>query len=70
MIMYQCRLEQGNQVQIGWIAEKGAKVGARVELGPGTKDFWTVTKVSTPGMDASRLHDKQARDRNSLASVR
>lgn len=49
-----------------WIEERGAKVGASVELvGDG---FWTVTAVYNH-MTGEALRDKQQKDRGSLPST-
>lgn len=53
----------------GWIAERGAKLHAEVELLTGDGEFWTVVDVYTPGMELSDLQAKQARDRGSLPSL-
>lgn len=53
----------------GWIAERGAKLHAEVELLTGDGEFWTVVEVYTPGMELAALQAKQARDRGSLPSL-
>ena len=47
-MMVQCKLSKGNRVDIGWIEERGAKVGAIVErkYGEGERDpDWKVEEV-------------------------
>jgi hypothetical protein len=39
---YQCRLRRGESETIGWIAERGAKVGASVELETADGERWNV----------------------------
>lgn len=68
-MFFQCRMRHGADETIGWIEERGAKVGASVELLTGDGKFWDVTHVYTPGLEASALRDKQARDRNALPSL-
>lgn len=68
-MFFQCRMRQDTAETVGWIEERGAKVGASVELLTGDGKFWTVTHVYTPGLEASALRDKQARDRNALPSI-
>ena len=68
MRYFQCRLSQGTRRTIGWIEERGAKLGASVEL-PDLGGFWHVTKVSAFGIEAKALREKQSRDRNCLPSL-
>ena len=68
-MFYQCKMRRGDAETVGWIEERGAKVGRSVELLTGDGMFWTVTEVSKIGLDEKALRDKQARDRNSLPSL-
>lgn len=66
---YQCLLRQGDTRTVGWIEERGAKVGARVEL----KDhdgLWHVLAVYQPPRDVGWLREKQRKDRRGLRSVK
>ena len=40
----QCDMQQGNRVLRGWIPERGAREGARVEI-KGYDGVWDVTRV-------------------------
>jgi hypothetical protein len=74
---FQCRLrlsdlsrlphDQGKMTeQVLWIEERGAKVGACIELvGDG---YWNVIEVYGQ-MDGVALREKQQRDRGSLPSI-
>ena len=61
MMMYQCKLEQGNVNSVGYIEERGAKIGASVEI-PELGGFWKVTEVGN-AIEKSKLQDKQVADR-------
>ena len=66
---YQCRLRRAESETIGWIEERGAKVGASVELKTADGERWDVVEVFTPGLDAAKLREKQQNDRNALPSI-
>ena len=66
---FQCKLLQGSCETIGWIEQRGAKVGAFVELpdeGPG---LWKVLMVYPFALTEKMLKQKQANDRNALPSL-
>jgi len=70
MKYHQCRMKEvnGSRETIGWIEDRGAKVGAHVEL----KDFdafFEVLSVSDIAINADDLRQKQANDRNCFASI-
>jgi hypothetical protein len=67
-IYHQCKLKLGDTYTVGWIEERGARKGARVEL-KSDGQFWEVVEVYNPGMDADKLREKQANDRNALPSI-
>lgn len=68
MKFYQCNLSRGTERMTCWIAERGAKETAKVEIiGAG---FWNVDKVYVPGVEASELHEKQKRNRDCLSSIK
>ena len=54
-----------------WIEERGAKVGASVELKnfDDARKFWKVEEVFEPALDEATIKKKQALDRNSLSSI-
>ena len=68
----QCRFEQdtheGRRETVGWIEQRGAKIGARVEL-KGEDGLWTVVTAGGVAISASKLRAKQASDRASLPSA-
>lgn len=69
--MYQCELSEvgGTGRTVGWIEERGAKVGAHVEMKEFGGAFWQVDKVNEPAIDSKVLAEKQAMDRRSLPSI-
>jgi len=56
---FQCDLSKGSLRQRAYIAERGATVGAQVEIGKGSGDFWTVDSVGFPGIAKARLTEIQ-----------
>lgn len=64
-----CGLAQENQRTTGWIEERGAKLGARVEIEE-LGGLWEVTSVGSAVMSNTELREKQRADRNSCASIR
>lgn len=66
---FQCKLRQGDSETVGWIEDRGAKVGARVELKTADGGFWDVLEVYPGGLDEATLRQKQANDRNALPSI-
>jgi len=70
--MKQCKLTNQNSEMIVWIDQKGAKIGASVEL-KGFEDdrkFWKVEEVYDPAIDSETLAEKQRMNRNSLSSIK
>ena len=70
MRYHQCRFKEvdGNRETIGWIEERGAKLGANVEL----KEFGTMFKVvsvSEFSFSKDELKAKQDSDRRGFASI-
>jgi hypothetical protein len=51
-IVYQCLLRQGDTRSIAWIEERGAKVGACVEI-KGEDGLWDVAEVYEPPRPAA-----------------
>ncbi len=64
-----CGLAQGNQRSTGWIEERGAKLGARVEIEE-LGGFWEVTGVGLTEMTREQLSAKQRADRASCQSIK
>lgn len=65
----QCRLERGDSVVTAWIEERGAKVGAEVELLP-ERDLWVVREVFADApMPEDQLRETQRQRRGGLPSV-
>ncbi len=69
---FQCRLSEVNGTgrTFGWIEERGAKVGAVVEMKEFGGALYRVVEVADFGIEAKALAEKQARDRGSLPSLR
>lgn len=68
--MYQCDLSRGDARTRAYIEERGARLGASVELKEkGFEGFWRVDAVADTGIDAKALGEKQILDRDSLPSV-
>lgn len=63
----QCRMRQGESETVGWIAERGAKLGWFVEL-PEFGGLWEIVHVGAR-MDGKDLKAKQASDRRATPSV-
>jgi hypothetical protein len=70
MKYFQCELHQGTERLVGWIEDRGAKEGLRVEVK--TRDgLWRVAKVWEENpIDAAWLAEKRGRDRKGLKSIR
>lgn len=68
MMYRQCKLTLENTNTVGWIEDRGAKLGARVEMEDG--NFQTVEEVSEHAIDRETLREKQRMDRNSLLSIK
>lgn len=71
MRYHQCRMKEvdGDRETVGWIEERGAKLGAKVEL----KEFCTmfrVMSVSEFSFDKDELKAKQDSDRRGFASIK
>lgn len=71
---YQCYMEKdiGNEVyeiKVGWIPERGAKKGARIEL-IGEEGRWEVKSVSSGAFEKTKLIEKQNFDRRNLLSIK
>lgn len=72
ILMKQCKLTNQDSEMVAWIDQKGAKVGALVELKgfEENRKFWKVNEVYNPAIDAETLAEKQRMNRNSLTSIK
>ena len=68
MRFYQCRLQQDGFTTVGWIEERGARLGARVEV-PECGGLWRVAAVYQPPLDAEWLREKQRIDRKGMPTI-
>lgn len=64
----QCRLRRNEHETTGWIEERGADVGAAVELLPG-RELWEVVAVFEPRLQEAALRENQRLNRGSLPSI-
>jgi hypothetical protein len=69
-LMYQCELYRNGMKTIGWIPERGAKIGAKIELKADDNNLWTVLQVFNHAMTEEQLRAKQQNDRDALPSLR
>lgn len=70
MRYFQCRFRRGSERTVAWIEERGAKVGARVQL-TSLDDgaAWDVETVGKPGLEKAALTDLQRLNRKSVSSI-
>lgn len=66
---YQCLLRQGDLRTVGWIEERGAKKGTKIEL-RGDPELWTVVEVYPYPRGIRWIRNKQRMDRSSLGSIK
>jgi hypothetical protein len=64
----QCGLTQNGSRVIGWIEERGAKVGARVEIDE-LGGLWEVTNVGEGQRSKSEVHEAENRARKPFSSL-
>jgi hypothetical protein len=70
MRYFQCRFRRGSERTVAWIDERGAKVGARVQLTSlDDGSAWDVETVGKPGLESAALTDLQRLNRKSLSSI-
>jgi len=70
MRYFQCRFRRGPERTVAWIEERGAKVGARVQLTSlDDGEAWLVESVAKPGLESAALSDLQRLNRKSLSSI-
>ena len=69
-MFYQCELTKPDgSTTIAWIEERGAKIGAEVELKTADGQFWRVNYVYAFGLSEDALRQKQINDRHALPSI-
>lgn len=66
---FQCTLRHENTTTSGWIEERGARIGAKVELERKSGVFWDVVAVYGPALPENMLREHQRMNRGSLPSV-
>jgi hypothetical protein len=64
-----CGLAQENTRTQGWIEERGAKLGARVEIEE-LGGFWEVTGVGDTVLSKAEMKEKEARSRQSFTALK
>lgn len=64
-----CGLAQGNSRSQGWIEERGAKLGARVEIEE-LGGFWDVTGVGETVRTKSEVREAESRGRQSFTALK
>ena len=69
VLSFQCLLPQGDACAVGWIEERGARVGARVEI-EGEDGLWEVASIYQPPFTSSWLKENASRARKGLPSTR
>ncbi|QIG71255.1 hypothetical protein EVB32_147 [Rhizobium phage RHph_TM39] len=70
MKYFQCDLSQGTGRTTAYIEERGAKVGAFVEVkDENFNGLWRVDQVSDHGVEGEHLRDLQKNNRNIFGSI-
>jgi hypothetical protein len=71
VLYFQCKFRRGNERTVAWIEQRGAIVGACVELlSLDDGDAWEVEAVNYGALTAAALKEMQTLNRNSLPSIR
>lgn len=65
----QCGLEQNGSRVVGWIEERGAKLGARVEIDE-LGGLWEVVSVGDMTQAKSDVHKKEALARQPFTAMK
>lgn len=65
---FQCSLSQNGQRTVGWIEERGARIGALVEV-PELGGYWHVDRVGDHAMDKRELSEMTATKRKGFKSI-
>ena len=69
VLSFQCLLHQGSTRVVAWIEQRGAHLGARVEI-KGEPGLWHVADVYQPPRSAQWLQENASRARRGLPSTR
>lgn len=64
-----CGLAQENARTQGWIEDRGAKIGARVEIEE-LGGFWEVTGVGDTVLSKAEVKEKESRGRGSFTALK
>jgi hypothetical protein len=68
---FQCTIKQGSGRDVTYIEERGAYVGAQIELGGfGTNDFWEVESVSDKYIQKQQLKELEKVYREGFNSLK
>lgn len=65
----QCGLAQDNVRTVGWIEERGARVGVRVEIEE-LGGLWLVTGVGDSVLSKAAVRDQEARARQPFTALK
>jgi hypothetical protein len=66
---FHCLLRRDKTHTIGWIDQRGARVGVRVEF-EGEDGLWDVIEVHGPGRSLPSLKDTERRVRRGMPAAR
>jgi len=69
VMMFQCEMQQDGAIEVAWIEERGAFVGAYVEVPELGGGWWHVTAVHRPGMLKADLNALQSTKRRGFKSI-
>lgn len=64
-----CTLAQGNQRSSGWIEDRGAIMGAMVEIEE-LGGFWEVTGVGSKELTREEMHEQESRARKPFTAMK
>lgn len=64
-----CGLAQGNARAQGWIEDRGAKLGASVEIKE-LGGFWKVIGVGESAISKAEMHEKESRSRQPFTALK
>ena len=69
MLYRLCNLAQGNARTNGWIEERGARDGVKVEIKE-LGGFWDVLSVGTTALTKADMHERESRSRGSFTALK